>query len=91
MTPLALLLGLANRGIRLSANGDKLRVDAPSWVLTDELRAALVEHRDALLRVPPTACPRCGNGNPARWRFSARGQKCWQCGWTRLYLEETKA
>jgi len=29
MTPLALLLDLADRDVRLSANGDKLRIDAP--------------------------------------------------------------
>jgi hypothetical protein len=38
-------------GIRLSARGDKLHVDAPAGVVTAEVKAALASHKAALLRL----------------------------------------
>lgn len=45
----ALLTALADRGIAIAAEGDRLRVDAPVDALTPSLRSALAEHKAALL------------------------------------------
>jgi hypothetical protein len=49
MTAILFLKELQALGVRLTANGDKLRVNAPGGVLTDAIRAGLVEHKVALL------------------------------------------
>jgi hypothetical protein len=49
MTPEALLRRLAALNVTLTAHGDRLRVEAPEGALTAELRAALAEHKLALL------------------------------------------
>jgi hypothetical protein len=49
MTPEALLSRLAALDVALTAQGDRLRVEAPVGALTAELRAALTEHKRALL------------------------------------------
>ena len=49
MTPEALLSRLAALNVKLTAAGGRLRVEAPAGALTDELRAALAEHKRALL------------------------------------------
>jgi hypothetical protein len=49
MTAEALLNCLAALDVRLTAAGARLRVEAPAGALTAELRAALVEHKVALL------------------------------------------
>jgi hypothetical protein len=46
-----LLTNLLDRGIRLSASGERLNVDAPKGAMTPDLRAALVEHKAGLLRL----------------------------------------
>jgi len=50
MTAHALLEELRERDVRLEAYGLTLRVDAPREAATDELRAALREHKRALIR-----------------------------------------
>ncbi len=45
MRPAALLAHLRERGVILSARGDRLRVEAPRGVLTPDIRAALAEHK----------------------------------------------
>jgi hypothetical protein len=40
---------LDSLGVKLAARGDKLCVDAPAGVLNPQLRAALAEHKPALL------------------------------------------
>jgi predicted metal-dependent hydrolase len=45
----ALLEDLRRRDVTLEAVGDRLHVDAPAGVMTDELRAALVENKGRLL------------------------------------------
>jgi hypothetical protein len=49
MSATALLEDLTGRGVRLSANGDRLRVRAPVGVLSDADRGAIAEHKPALL------------------------------------------
>lgn len=49
MTPSELLADLTSRGVILTRNGDKLRVQAPPGVVTVELRAELARYKLALL------------------------------------------
>ncbi len=49
MTPEALLSRLSALNVTVTAHGDRLRVEAPAGALTAELRAALAEHKPALL------------------------------------------
>lgn len=51
MTARALLADLADRDIRLSVAGDKLRINAPRGALTAELRQTLSEHKPELLEM----------------------------------------
>lgn len=51
MTAEAILERLRSLGARLSVAGDKLRVEAPTGVLTPELRRELIEHKAELLRL----------------------------------------
>lgn len=49
MTPAVLLRELERRGVRLTPRpDDRLNVQTPAGALTDELRAALAEHKPAL-------------------------------------------
>lgn len=45
----SLLTNLTNKGVKLSANGDLLDIDAPKGVITSELRNSLAEHKAELL------------------------------------------
>lgn len=51
MTSAALIAVLAGRGIRLSANGDKLRVEGPADLLTGDVYAVLVKRKPELMAV----------------------------------------
>lgn len=63
MNPQEALAPLKAAGIRLIANGDKLRYSSPSsppGALTDELRALIREHKPPLLKLlspPPEVRP----------------------------------
>ncbi len=50
MMLMLLLSELTRLDVKLSAEPDGLKVDAPAGVLTDELRRAMAEHKAALLR-----------------------------------------
>ena len=65
MTAAELLANLRGRGIRLEAVDGRLRYAAPNGALTADLRAAVADARDELLRLltpppPARACPDCG-------------------------------
>jgi len=47
----ALLADLRRQDVLLEAKGDCLHVDAPTGVMTDELRAVLVENKERLLEL----------------------------------------
>ncbi len=49
MTTIELLTTLRGHGVTLTARGDRLHVDAPQGALTSVLRAALREHKAAVL------------------------------------------
>ena len=51
MEPAALLQKLREIGCELRPDGDRLRVRAPAGVLTEDLRAAIREHKVELLRL----------------------------------------
>lgn len=63
MTPAELLDEASHRGVRLFVVGSELRFRAPRGALTPELKAALVEHKSALLELlgRPAAPPRPAN------------------------------
>jgi hypothetical protein len=49
VTAAVLIRELVDAGIRLSRNGDRLRVEAPKGALTADLKAVLTEHKAELL------------------------------------------
>lgn len=51
MDAVALLRTLREAGCELQAEGDRLRVNAPKGVLTDELRSLIRQHKPELLRL----------------------------------------
>ena len=51
MTLDAVLVAVRAADIRLTAEGDRLRYDAPAGAVTPELRAALVEHKPLLIKL----------------------------------------
>ena len=51
MSARALLEELRGRDVRLKVDGLTLRVDAPTGADTDELRATLLKHKHALIRL----------------------------------------
>ena len=51
MSAQALLEELRRRDVVLDAEGDLLHVDAPVGAVTEELRAALVEHKQGLIEL----------------------------------------
>lgn len=52
MTLMALLIALRAKRVALIVNGERLTVDAPEGALSDALKAAMKEHRQALLMLP---------------------------------------
>ena len=63
MTALEILTELHRRGSRVLAIGDRLRVRPGPEALTDELRAAIREHKlaiIALMETPAHSCLHCG-------------------------------
>lgn len=90
MTAQAVLERLRSLGARVSLAGDKVRVEAPAGVLTDDLRRELIEHKAELVRLlrpapdlPPPACDRCGG--TLFWQSIAYGP--WTCA--RCYPPDT--
>ncbi|AFZ17614.1 non-ribosomal peptide synthetase [Allocoleopsis franciscana] len=47
----SLLTTLSNKGVKLSANGNSLEIDAPKGVITPELRNSLAEHKAEILKL----------------------------------------
>jgi pyochelin synthetase len=47
----SLLTTLSNKGVKLSANGSSLEIDAPKGVITPELRNSLLENKAEILRL----------------------------------------
>lgn len=49
MNPLELLSYLRQLGVRVSLNGDKVRLEAPAGVLTPKMREIVLKHKPALM------------------------------------------
>ena len=66
-----LLTDLLARGVRITAAGERLIVDAPKGVVTDELRQSIADHKLELLALldgdPRPARP-CHSCHSTRWR-----------------------
>ncbi len=99
MSASALLEDLLARGVNLSAQAGKLVCDAPAGVLTDADRAALREHKAALLALlapsPPASTPPVSTG-PVRpgapkecFSHEQEPQSCRRCGGRAWRLRET--
>ncbi len=56
MMLMLLLSELTRLDVQLSATSDRLHVQAPAGVLTDELRQAMAEHKADLLRFARSPC-----------------------------------
>lgn len=76
MTAAELLQALAARGVRLKVADGRLSVRAPKGALTDEIKAALRDHRPALLRII-SRTSRAGAAASNCWFCSAP----WRAGW----------
>jgi hypothetical protein len=57
MSAVGLLADLRQRGVILTATGDRLQIDAPVGVLTESNRAALREHKAELLMLLGAVAP----------------------------------
>ncbi|MCP4249370.1 MAG: hypothetical protein GY778_20190 [bacterium] len=57
MSPGELLDYLTAKGARLTAAGDRLRVDAPAGVITPEMRLAICTHKAQVLELVPFEFP----------------------------------
>jgi hypothetical protein len=51
MSPLALINELSAAGVRLTPSRGKLQIEAPRGVLTEDLRAAIAENKDAIIAI----------------------------------------
>ncbi|MBL8171714.1 MAG: hypothetical protein JNJ50_26385 [Acidobacteria bacterium] len=78
MSPQILLDYLQARGIRIWADADRLRLDAPAGVLTDEDKMRLAKHKNELLAalsVQSKTCLDCSG----RLNLSDRALDVWWC------------
>ena len=79
-----LLADLLARGVGLAASGDRLVVDAPKGVVTDDMRQLIAAHKLGLLALleddprPTRPCHAC-HSRTWRRRRPERG-KGWLCG-----------
>lgn len=51
MSARALLEELRSRDVRLKADGERLRVDAPAGAITEEFRSALAKNKTAIVKL----------------------------------------
>jgi hypothetical protein len=57
MTPVEIVTTLRSHDVILTACGDRLRVDAPEGVLSEEMRQAICQHKTALLALLAQPAP----------------------------------
>lgn len=70
-----LLDELRDLGIVIYRSGPSLRATQPAGRITPDVRAAIAEHRDALLELLTThPCTACG-----KFAFPCAGVTCWWC------------
>lgn len=59
LTTRELLQELERRGVTIQPNGERLRVEAPTGALTDELREELTARKVAVMALLSGCCPVC--------------------------------
>jgi len=81
MTACELLADLRGLGGWLDNIDGHLRVNVPKDGITSELRAALTEHKGALLAIvpPPMPLEPCAECGLPYWWYSAEGWRCLIC------------
>lgn len=80
MTPAALIADLEARGVRLTAVGPRLRVDAPRGVLTAADRQALVQQKPAVLAALRAEGSRASTATDENWGDGVPDGPCGLCG-----------
>lgn len=89
MDAVALLRRLREAGCELQAEGDRLRVNAPKGVLTDELRSLIRQHKPELLRLLAPVQDRRARLAPASITLALslrRDGTCYVCGGSQWWL-----
>ena len=82
----AILHGFAACGGILTANGDRLDIDAPDYVLTEDLLTALRKHKTELLNIlGAIAKHECPNGC-GRMELQDHARDAWFCAWCRSWI-----
>lgn len=86
MTAQAILHDLATRGVILTSTGDRLDVDGPDELLTDELLATLRERKSELLELLASGhlCPGCAG----EMVLQDRERDLWWCPACRQWPEQ---
>ncbi|MBK9313099.1 MAG: hypothetical protein IPM55_02450 [Acidobacteria bacterium] len=56
-----LVTTLTGQGVKIWAEGEKIQIEAPDDILTDEIIETIREHKPALLSLLALPCPSCGN------------------------------
>lgn len=81
----AIIQDLTTRGVRVWAEADKLKLDAPVGILTDEDKAKLVAAKPELLAAlsRPGVCPKCRQG----MNLQDRSGDAWFCPSCRLFAD----
>lgn len=85
MTAETVLCDMTGRGITLIPNGDRLDVEAPDDLLTDDLIVTLRQHKAELLAIltEPSRCPICAD----RMNLQDRARDCWWCAGCRRFFD----
>ena len=82
----AILHDLAARGVRIWAEADSLKLDAPVGVLTDEDKSTLRALKSdllAALQPKPGTCPKCRQG----MNLQDRAGDAWWCPGCRIFAD----
>ena len=100
MTATALLDELRTKGVHLTVEGQHVAVDAPKGVLTDALRQAIRQHKQALLAflaqpvpapgaaaTPPRTPERC----PPQGHVSSPRPRTPAVQWARHFVQATRS
>jgi hypothetical protein len=85
MTAAAILTDLTTRGVRIWADADRLKLDAPTGILTDDDKTRLAEHKPELLELLASTrfCSVCGS----ELRLQDRAADAWWCPSCRLWSD----
>lgn len=77
MSAETLLRELTDRGVRVTRDGQRLRVRAPRGILTEDVREALIEHKPAILELLAIAKLRADRRPVLHFRTSGSPENAW--------------